>query len=194
MFHSIIARFSPATIAGIFFGHTHKDEKQLYYDFAQQNSSAVSDDGTLRNYTDLNYDAPLNVAFIGPSIVPLTDYNAGWSVYQVDAETFSVVNGQVYFANISNTLGWSPEPEWEFEYDLRATYDPAGQWPSTEPLNATFWNGVTEKMMTNDSLIQEYLFLATKKSVLTPSCRGICIEESICQIRSSSGAVYETCG
>lgn len=193
LFHSIAARFSPATIAGIFFGHTHQDEKQLYFDFASSNSSSRNG-SVMRNYTDLNYNAPLNVAWIGPSIVPLTNYNAGWSVYQVDSETFEVVNGQVYFANISNSLSWSPEPDWEFEYDVRSTYDPTCQWPASAPLNATFWDGVTQKMMSNDTLISEYLYLAYKKSIHTPECVGSCLNSSICAIRSSNAAVYETCG
>ncbi|KAK0321818.1 hypothetical protein LTR82_007304 [Friedmanniomyces endolithicus] len=191
LFHSIVARFSPSTIAGVFFGHTHQDNKQLFYDFASTNSSSPSSD--VRNYTALNYDAPLMVAWVGPSIVPLTNYNAGWSVYSVDAVTFEVVNAQVYFANISNTLSWSPEPVWEFEYDARSTYDPLCQWPAYAPLNATFWSEVTERMMKDDSLIAEYLFLASKKSVLTPACVGKCLERSICSIRSSNRAVSDTC-
>ncbi|TKA69244.1 hypothetical protein B0A55_04269, partial [Friedmanniomyces simplex] len=193
LFHSLVARFSPATIAGVFFGHTHEDEKQLFYDFANTDTSNSSSSGAVRNYTNLDYDAPLMVAWIGPSIVPLTNYNAGWSVYSVDSSTFEIINAQVYFANISNSLTWSPEPEWEFEYDARSTYDPECQWSATAPLNATFWSGVTERMMGNESLIEEYLYLSTKKSVMTPSCVGTCLEEGICSIRSSNRAVYETC-
>jgi sphingomyelin phosphodiesterase len=190
LFHSIVARFSPATIAGIFFGHTHQDGKQILYDFA---GSAGSNSSVVRNYTDLNYEAPLSVAYIGPSIVPLTNYNAGWSVYQVDRTTFSVVNGQVHFANISNSLSWDQSPVWEFEYDIRSTYDPDAAWSSTAPLNATFWDGVTRDMMSNSSIIERYLFLATKQSVKTPSCDGTCLVSSICDIRSSNAAVYERC-
>jgi sphingomyelin phosphodiesterase len=171
---------------------THKDEKQIFYDLASSNRST---NGSIirSNWTDLNYNAPVKFAWIGPYIVPLTDYNAGWSVYQVDPKTWEIVNGQVYFANISNSLNWSPEPEWEFEYDARSTYDPEGQWPKTAPLNATFWHWVTTKMESNSSLIERYNFLQTKQSVLTPSCKGSCLVESICEIRSSNAVTYEAC-
>lgn len=96
----------------------------------------------------------MNVGFIGPSVVPLTNHNAGWAVYQVDSETCSVVNGQTYFANILNSLGWDT-PVWEFEYDTRETYDQLGKWPKDAPLNATFWDGVTKEMGTNLTLVQE---------------------------------------
>ncbi|KAK4554054.1 hypothetical protein LTR86_008895 [Recurvomyces mirabilis] len=192
LFHSIVARFSPATIAGVFFGHTHQDGKQLYYDFAS-NSTTANSSRVVRNYTSLDYNSPLAVAYIGPSIVPLTNYNAGWSMYEVDAETFSVVNGQVHFANISNSLTWSPAPVWEFEYDIRQTYDPNCTWPTTAPLNETFWNQVTKNMLNDSALIEQYLFLATKSSVKTAACLGVCLQKSICGIRSSNRAVYELC-
>ncbi|EMC96490.1 hypothetical protein BAUCODRAFT_24254 [Baudoinia panamericana UAMH 10762] len=202
LFHSIVARYSPATIAGIrlfsgltndsFFGHTHKDQKQIFYDLQRGNVSANSS-SVVTNYTNINYNAPISVAYIGPSIVPLTNYNAGWSVYQVDAATFEIVNGQTYFANISNSLTWNSEPVWEFEYDIRTIYDPTHQWPATAPLNATFWDNVTQRMMSNNTLISEYLYLSTKQSARTPACTGNCLRTSICQIRSSNRAVFDTC-
>lgn len=179
-------RFSPATIAGIFFGHTHEDEIGIYYDFLPQNSTTL--DTTL-----IDFNTPLNTAFIGPSIVPLTNLNAGWAVYQVDSETFSVVNGQTYFANISNSLEWDT-PVWDFEYDTREVYDPLGKWPKDAPLNATFWDEVTKQMETNLTLVQKYLFLLTKSSALTPACVDeSCIKTTVCNIRSGDGAASSLC-
>ncbi|KAK5112363.1 hypothetical protein LTR62_004326 [Meristemomyces frigidus] len=136
LFHSIVARFSSATIAGLFLATLTK---------------------------------------------------------MVDATTFSIMNGQVRFASISNSLSWSTEPEWQFEYDIRQTYDPNSTWPSTAPLNATFWDQVTREMTVDSALIERYLFLATKQSVKTPSCTGACLAKSICGIRSSNRAVNEDC-
>jgi sphingomyelin phosphodiesterase len=91
LFISIVKRFSPATIAGAFNGHTHKDSKLIYYDTKATNS-------TIKNTTNIDYNTPINIAWVGPSIAPRTDYNAGWSVYQVDSKTLSVVNSQTYFS------------------------------------------------------------------------------------------------
>jgi Acid sphingomyelin phosphodiesterase C-terminal region len=147
------------------------------------------------NYTnpDIDFNAPLNVAWVGPSIAPRTNYNAGWSVYQVDAKTFSVVNSQTYFANISNSLTWT-EPKWELEYDARATYDPQNNWPATAPLNATFWDQVTTRMKNDSALLDHYLFLETKSNNQVSVCTNdACRVKAICMIRSGSAAESALC-
>ncbi|MCJ1303223.1 hypothetical protein MMC08_006031 [Hypocenomyce scalaris] len=49
----------------------HEDRLQIFYDYAPTNlgSGAKS---TIRNTTDVDYNHPLTMAFIGPSITPLT--------------------------------------------------------------------------------------------------------------------------
>lgn len=157
LFYSIVRRFSPATIAGIFFGHTHEDQLMVYYDYS---ATSMSSSG-MRNTTDIDYTSPLNVGFIGPSVTPLSGNNAGWRMYQVDSKTFSVVNHQTYYANMSESNSWTT-PEWQFEYDARQIYDMGNNWGENDPLNATFWNGVTMNMLANASLVETYNFLETK--------------------------------
>jgi len=158
LFYSIVRRFSPATIAGIFFGHTHEDQLMVYYDYAPSSYNATTG---LRNTTDVDYTMPLMVGYIGPSITPLSGNNAGWRMYEVDATTFSVVNYQTYYANVSESNTWTT-PEWRFEYDARQIYDPASKWGKNDPLNGTFWHGVTNNMLSNASLVSTYNFLETK--------------------------------
>lgn len=130
----------------------------IYYDYA---ASSLNSTSGLRNTTDVDFSSPLMVGYIGPSITPFSGNNAGWRVYQVDAKTFSVVDYQTYYANISESNTWTV-PEWRFEYDARATYDPASEWGPNNPLNATFWHGVTDNMLLNNSLVETYNFLETK--------------------------------
>ena len=92
LLYSIVNRFSPTTIAGVFFGHTHEDQIQLFYSYSL---SSVGKNG-LRNTTDVNYNEPLTVGFIGPSITPLTGNNAGYQLYEVDEKTFEIMNIQTY--------------------------------------------------------------------------------------------------
>ncbi|KAK5099176.1 hypothetical protein LTS08_005755 [Lithohypha guttulata] len=180
LFYSIVARFAPKTIALIAFGHTHEDQKQIYYDFLP-NSTYIIDGRTYRNTTMVDYNKPIAVAYIGPSVVPLTNLNAGYTMYQVDDLTFEIMGSQVYFANISNSLTWTT-PEWEFEYDARTAYTPviSGGWPATAPLNATFWHKVTEAMLENTSVAQMYSTYETKSSVVTPACdTGECARRKV---------------
>jgi len=191
LFYSIIARFSPATIAGVFFGHTHEDQEMIYYDFA---ASSRKNGSTLRNTTDINLNSPLMMGYIGPSITPLTNYNAGWQLYHVDAETFEVVNVQTFFANISNSAKFDPEPEWELEYDTREVYDPQGHWPEDAPLNATFWHSVTEGMLRNVSLAGVYTKLQTKSSAVGTVCDNQeCAQSTVCSMRSGSYGLATAC-
>jgi hypothetical protein len=158
LFYSIVNRFSPYTIAAIFWGHTHEDQLILYYDYL---STSLNTTTGLRNTTAVDYTAPINAAWVGPSIVPITNNNAGWRVYQIDSKTFSVVGHQTYIANISESHFWSA-PVWQFEYDARSTYDPTGKWPTDAPLNATFWHNVTTQMLTNQTIVSTYNLLETK--------------------------------
>ncbi|KIV80215.1 hypothetical protein PV11_07731 [Exophiala sideris] len=225
LFYSIVRRFSPATIAAIFFGHTHQDQLQIFYDFlpsSLQSGSDTSKSSTVRDTTLVNFEKPLQISYIGPSITPLTGLNAGYRVYQVDAKTFSVMGAQTYIANISNSLVWK-KPVWEFEYDTRKAYaDDADEgeaevegdanaatrvsWPSTSPLNATFWHRVTEKMLSQSnsdsnsdsspsSLLDLYNTYESKSSS-AKTRRGagdISPVQKVCFIRAGSWALGSQC-
>ncbi|KAF9634891.1 hypothetical protein BFW01_g5786 [Lasiodiplodia theobromae] len=190
LFYSIVRRFSPATIAGIFWGHLHQDQLMVYYDY---NLSSASGGGLLRNTTDVDYARPLAWAHMAPSVTPLTGLNAGWTLYQVDARTFEVTNWQTFIANVSEANAWT-EPVWQFEYDARAEYDGEGRWPRAAPLNATFWHGVTERMVEDGSLVEKYNLFETKSSVVTKNCSSkACAEQKVCYIRSGSTMLGDLC-
>lgn len=193
LFYSIVRRFSPSTIAGIFFGHTHEDQLMIYYDYLSNSTLASNCSAIIRNTSAVDYTKPLAVGYIGPSITPLTGNNAGWVLLEVDAETFSVVNSQTYFANVSESNTWTT-PIWEFEYDTREIYDPNSTWPANAPLDGTFWHGVTENMLANNSIVEVYNLLETKSSVVTESCSTkACAEQKVCYIRSGSAALGYAC-
>lgn len=56
-----------STITAQFFGHTHYDEYELFYD--------TQDLGRANN-----------IAFIGPSVTPYYDLNPGYRIYYVDGD------------------------------------------------------------------------------------------------------------
>ena len=170
---------------------------------------------TLRDTTQVDFNNPLQVSYIGPSITPLTGLNAGYRLYQIDAKTFSVMGSQTYIANMSNTLSWK-KPVWEFEYDTRQAYayhndsktesglDDAGKvlWPSTSPLNATFWHNVTEKMRavseaskSSPSLLHLYNKYESKSSSakIRRGAGDISAEQKICFLRAGSGWLGHQC-
>ena len=145
----------------------------------------------------VDYSKPLMMGFIGPSITPLTGNNAGYQLYQVDAKTFSVTGIQTYFANVSEANSWTA-PVWQFEYDALSTYGPAypkGAWPKGAPLNATFWDGITTAMLSNQTLVEIYNLYETKSSAVTKKCStAACGKQKVCYIRSGSAALGTACG
>jgi len=56
-----------STITAQFFGYTHFDELELFYD-------------------PEDHDRAINVAYIGPSVIPFIDLNPGYRSYYVDGD------------------------------------------------------------------------------------------------------------
>ncbi|TFY56868.1 hypothetical protein EVJ58_g7377 [Rhodofomes roseus] len=160
LFYQIVDRYSPHVIAGkskkriheeskadsvlgIFFGHTHMDMLTVYY---------------TNNATVLSADTAQTVAWIGPSVVPVTNYNVGFRVYEVDSGTFEVLDSYTYYADVNTfpDLDGQTEfgPTFELEYSAREAYGATIQWGANDPLNATWWHLVTEAMETNSTLVQ----------------------------------------
>ena len=137
----------------------------------------------------------VTVGWIGPSVTPLTNLNSGYRMYEVDTGDFSVYNAYTYYANVSafQTLNASRTgPVWSFEYSTRDTY-PIG-WPMDAPLNATYWQRVTEAMAANHTLVSIQNTLQGKMSVKTPNCTSnACAQAKICYMRSGSVALGRLC-
>jgi len=107
LFYSIVYRFSPSTIAGIFFGHTHEDQLMIYYDYSPNATIASNTSSIICDATLVDCTKPLAGDYIEPFITPLTRNNAGWVLVTIDSSAFSVTNYQTYFANVSEANSWA---------------------------------------------------------------------------------------
>ena len=179
LFYQIVERYSPHVIANVFFGHTHEDQFTVFY----------SQNGTVQTS-----DSALSTAWIAPSIVPLTNLNSGYRMYEIDTGSFDIYEAYTFYADVSEfseltTTG----PTFEFEYSTREAYKSAG-WPADAPLNATFWHGVTEAMEKDHGLVTLQNKLQGKSSVRSPNCTSnACAEAKICYMRSGSVALGRQC-
>jgi Calcineurin-like phosphoesterase len=180
LFYQIVDRYSPHVIAGIFFGHTHEDEFMIYY----------SNNGTTRDAAHA-----VNIGWIGPSMTPLTNVNAGYRMYEVDTGDFSVYNAYTYYSDVStfSTLNASETgPVFKFEYSTRDAY-PIG-WPEDAPLNGTYWHRVTEAMEKDHSLVSKHNTYQGRNSVKSPNCTSnACAEAKVCYMRSGNVALGRSC-
>lgn len=136
IFAAIVERFSPYTIANIFFGHTHQDQFKILY----------SSEGE-----------PVNMAWILQAITPLGPANPSWRYYEVEDESFNIINSNNYYTKLNETwVEGLKEPSWEFEYSARDAYDPEGLWPSDSPLNATFWDTYLVQKLSNKTEVSAH--------------------------------------
>lgn len=182
LFYHIVDRYSPHVIANVFFGHTHEDEQMIYY----------ADNGTVRSR-----DTALTPGWIGPSVTPLSNLNAGFRMYEVDPYTGEVWDAYTFYSDVNtypSLPGTNHGPVWEFEYSTRSAYGKAAGWPEDAPLNATFWHAVTEAMEDDLSLVTLFNEYEGKSSVKSPNCTNAeCASAKICYIRSGSVALGQQC-
>ncbi|KAF8230055.1 hypothetical protein L208DRAFT_1438751 [Tricholoma matsutake] len=183
LFYQIVDRFSPHVIANIFFGHTHEDQISIFY----KNNATVADATTAQT-----------LAWIGPSLTPLTNLNSGFRVYEVDSATFEVMDAHTWKSDVSTYPALDHQiqigPVYSYEYNTRETYGgKVPNWTVNDPLNATWWHHVTEAMEADASLVATFNTFQGKDSVMTRSCTGDCVAARICYMRSGSASIGRNC-
>ncbi|KZT25638.1 sphingomyelin phosphodiesterase [Neolentinus lepideus HHB14362 ss-1] len=163
-YDQIVQRYKN-TIAGQFFGHTHADELQIAY-------------SDYKNRTAAN---AVSVGLVAPALTPRSG-NPAFKVYDVDPDTYEVMDAKSYFADMTHPT-FRHTPSWALFYSARAAYGPLLNLPSSASLSPAFWHNLTELMVRNDTLFDEY---QSRKNggVRRRRCRGECKEKTICQMMS----------
>jgi sphingomyelin phosphodiesterase len=101
-YYRIVNRYE-STIVGQFFGHTHKDQFELFYDLN-------------------NYSRPVGMAYITGSVTTFSLVNPGYRIYVVDGNysqsTWQVLDHENYITNLTeaNLIG---KPVWKKEYSAK---------------------------------------------------------------------------
>ncbi|KAI5966497.1 uncharacterized protein KGF55_000806 [Candida pseudojiufengensis] len=190
IFGKIIERFSPYTVANIFYGHTHQDEYHVL----------LSGNATTETAEEKDL---VNLAWVLQSITPLTNYNPSWRYYEVENESFNIINSYNYYALLNETfVNGGDEPNWKFEYSARDLYDPDHKWPLDAPLNATFWQNNVIKKLANESDIEFSQLFAEKQFRYgpgTPKCANgtvisdKCYNEILCVMTNFYSDDYQAC-
>jgi sphingomyelin phosphodiesterase len=167
-YDQIIQRYE-GIIAAQFFGHTHHDQFEIAYtDYTNQ---------TLANANSITY--------ITSAMTP-TSGNPSFRVYDVDPETFAIIDYHIYITNMSNPYYQTIGPIWTHYYSAKSTYGSLLTPPFTDAtaeLSPAFWHNVTVLMETDDSVFQDYNVRKTR-GWEPPACTGVCKETEICQLRS----------
>ena len=179
LFYQIVDRFNN-TIRGTFYGHTHSDEFSVFY---------------TNNATVQAPETAVGIAWIGPSVTPYTNLNAGFRYYLVDPETFLVQDSINYYANISNAPDWETTGivDWQFEYSARETYDPGHLLQPNEPLDPEFWHYIAFGITVNETLFERYTDLRQKLYRPYKEPNLVQKQRTICGLFSASVPLFEKC-
>ena len=167
-FNKIINRYEH-TVTAQFYGHTHADEFQLFFD---------PEDPT----------RPTNVAYIGPSVTPYYGLNPTYRIYTVSESSGQVVDHETWYLDLVKANG-NPgvEPEWEKLYSAKKALN----LPSLSPES---WRDLVNQMKEDPELFEKFYFYYHAGSAERPYCDPICKTRIMCNLVSAqSHNSKETC-
>lgn len=175
-YYHIVNRYE-STIAGQFFGHTHTDEFQIFYD-------------------EETLSRPLSVAFVAPSVTTYVNLNPGYRVYIVDGNYSNssrmVLDHETYILNLTEAnhhpeMPWSPDPNPKWTLLYRATE--AYGLPSLFPYDV---NGLLQTFYKDDTVFQKFWYLRAKGHG-SEQCKETCKTTTLCFLRSARHDILEQC-
>ncbi|XP_051882422.1 sphingomyelin phosphodiesterase isoform X2 [Pristis pectinata] len=167
-YYRIVNRYE-GTIAAQFFGHTHVDEFEVFYD-------------------EETLSRPLSVAFIAPSVTTYIDLNPGYRVYQIDGSypgsSHLVLDHETYILNLTQA-NESGRPRWTLLYTLREAYGMRTAFPAD-------FDSLIGRLLKDERLFQKYWFLYHKGHT-AQVCREACKTGAICALRTGRADDPELC-
>ncbi|XP_034787933.3 sphingomyelin phosphodiesterase isoform X2 [Pan paniscus] len=156
-YYRIVARYEN-TLAAQFFGHTHVDEFEVFYD-------------------EETLSRPLAVAFLAPSATTYIGLNPGYRVYHIDGNysgsSHVVLDHETYILNLTQANTPGAIPHWQLLYRARETYG----LPNTLP---TAWHNLVYRMRGDMQLFQTFWFLYHKGHPPSEPCGTPCRLATLC--------------
>ncbi|KAF2814655.1 sphingomyelin phosphodiesterase [Mytilinidion resinicola] len=169
-FDQIVNRYE-ATVAAMFFGHTHSDEFELSYSSPHRHFSTAA-----------------AMSYIAPALTPNTGHPS-FRLYTIDPATFAVLDSVTYIANMSAPDFQTTGPVWEKYYSAAEVYGPLVTPPLEEgdELSPAFWHNVTEAFERDQGAFWGY-WERKKRGWEVGDCaggEGACREREVCQVRAA---------
>ncbi|KAK8388912.1 hypothetical protein O3P69_020698 [Scylla paramamosain] len=159
-YYTIVNRYE-ATITAQFFGHTHYDEFELFYD--ENDRHRVT-----------------NIAYIGPSVTSYYKLNPGYRIYYVEGEFPTsqkvVTDHETWVMNLEEANRYG-HPRWYQLYSARRAYNMRNLLPEE-------WNRLVYKMALDDNLFRKYQRFYWKNSVAREDCDSECKKRMLCDLKS----------
>ncbi|XP_065184745.1 sphingomyelin phosphodiesterase-like [Sycon ciliatum] len=170
VYNLIIRRFQN-TVKAQFYGHTHKDEMEVFF---------TEDDPKIAQ--------PNSIAYIAPSVTTYTGHFPTYRIYDVDGgyanSSWTVLDHHNYMCNLTEA-NISNEPKWELEYSAREAYGMKSVFPRD-------WLEFARRLTLDDDLFSLYVKHYTHGPKPIP-CDSKCRQKFICKILTSSYGDYSHC-
>lgn len=159
-YYTIINRYE-STITAQFFGHTHFDEFELFYDEYERHRVT-------------------SIAYIGPSVTSYYKLNPGYRIYTIEGDYAGsqkrVLDHETWVMNLDEA-NRDGIPRWYQLYSAKRAYNMRNLLPEE-------WNGLVYKMALDDDLFEKYLRFYWKNSVAREECDAECKKRMLCDLKS----------
>jgi len=166
-FSKIINRFE-GTVMAQFYGHTHSDEFQIFYD-PEDTSRATG------------------ISFIAPSVTTIGHTNPAYRIYTVDSgyegASYRILDHETYVFNLTaaNLAGENNEPSWYKLYT--ATQD-----LEMESLFPQDWDNLVRRMWVDDELFGKFMRYYNQDTTTGGSKHGV-----LCYLLTTSNLDKSKC-
>ncbi|CAJ0914636.1 unnamed protein product, partial [Mesorhabditis belari] len=164
-FYDIVNRFE-STIVAQFYGHTHLDHFQIYYESADAKKR------------------PTGINFITPSLTTNSNLNPAYRIYTIDGDyqgsSFTILEMETYSANITEANINNHEPLWKLEYKTTESY-------SMKDLSPASWHELTVRFENDPDLFRKFYNFYTRNGNQSDNCpneKG-CREGFVCGMRTA---------
>ncbi|KAJ6652305.1 hypothetical protein lerEdw1_012715 [Lerista edwardsae] len=159
------------TVAGQFFGHTHVDEFELFYD-----------EETLTR--------PLGIAFVAPSVTTYINLNPGYRIYHLDGvypgSSYLVLDHETFILNLTEANVPGAVPHWKRLYGAREAYGLATAFPAD-------WDRLVRRFQSEERLFHRFWFHMYKGNPPREPCQDACKTALLCALRTGRAGDPELC-
>lgn len=175
-FDQVVNRYSN-TIKAMFFGHTHLDHFEISYS----------------NYKERTHNNAVAISYICPSLTP-TSGMPSFRVYDVDPDTFAVLDAKTYLADMNDKNFQTNGPTWKQYYSAKEVYGDIISPRMTDAkaeLSPSFWHNVTVAFEKNQTSFDAYMARKSRGWKADKQCAEKCRETEICGLRA--GRAQDNC-
>ncbi|XP_046336080.2 sphingomyelin phosphodiesterase-like [Haliotis rufescens] len=159
-YYRIVNRYE-STIMAQFYGHTHKDQFEVFYD-------------------DVNFTRPTSIGYVMGGVTTRGDMNPSYRIYTMDGNyktsSWAVLDFETYYTDIATANKGVAAPVWQLEYTAKSDYNMTGLYPRD-------WSDLIYRMRDDDTVFQKFYKLFYKLRDNGP-CTGDCKTKMLCELKT----------